>query len=145
MEVQPVTGVTHREEVKQPVSFPCWLRRWAQSAGFSLTEFSCGFTFSSSLFLFHLPPVPMALHRQVVSGGQGRGAAPCKPGAGATDRLAGILQEQRVLFPFPGEAWHITSAMRLTSADPGLGMSLAKMRVPGLCPCQEAKPRMRCG
>lgn len=87
----------------------------------------------------------MALHHQVPSGGQGREPAPCEPGAGAMDRLAGMLQEQRDLFPFPGEARHITSAMRLTSADPRLGMSLAKMRVPGLCLCQEAKPRMRCG
>ena len=151
MEVWPVAGMTHREEVTQPVSFSRWPRECAQalleSTCFSLTEFSYDFMFSSSLFLFYLPP-----HSSVspsssspASGGQGRGAAPCELDAGAADRLAGMLREQHDLFPFPGEARHITSAMCSTSADPRLGMTPAKTRAPGLRLCQEAKPRMCCG
>lgn len=59
--------MTLRDEVRQLVSFS-WGPRWSvqtllKSTGFSLSEFSYGFTFSSSLFLFTSLPLP--LHHQV--------------------------------------------------------------------------------
>lgn len=55
----------------------------------------------------------------------GRWAAPlwnrCR--CHSADQLAGMLLEQRDLFPFPRETPHITSTIRSTSTDPRLGTS----------------------
>lgn len=67
VEVQLLNGVTPREYVRQPTFFSCWPRWCAQahleSTGFSLTELSYGFMFSSSLFLF--TSLPTDQHHQV--------------------------------------------------------------------------------
>lgn len=121
--------MTHREEVEHHVSFSCWPRRCPQalleSPGLSFTDFIYSFMFSSSFFLFYVPPLNIALlHKDSSSpglGGQGRGAAVCKPGTRAADWLVGMLQEQRDLFLSLGREGNNPLQWAPPPLNPGLG------------------------
>lgn len=149
MKVRLLTGVTPREEVRQPAS-SCWPRWCArallESTAFSLTKFTYGFTFSPSLSLFHLPPHGSASpsSSSPASGGQGRGTAPREPGAGATDRLGSreCFESSMICFPCPGRLG--TSPLRCLQPPPtqGLGRGQPRGACQG-CACVRRQSRGR--